>query len=133
VHPLHPTGELVSGVRSNSMTNEIENGHDLMARSMSSRAEGFSSDERSPVSSPSTFARMARRRILAERVFGSSETNFTWAGLKAFPSSSVMAFMTSAVNSGVRSVSGDTMQKHQTVSPLTGSGTPTAAHSTTEG
>ena len=44
----------------------------------------------SPGSSPSTFARMARRRIFAERVFGSSSTNLIDDGLKALPSSSAI-------------------------------------------
>ena len=42
------------------------------ARSISSSASGFSSDDRSPGSRPSAFARTARRMILALRVFGSA-------------------------------------------------------------
>src|SRR5262249_38085932 len=46
--------------------------HQATAASIASSASGFSSDERSPGSDPSAFARTARRTIFAERVLGSA-------------------------------------------------------------
>ena len=55
-----------------------------------SSAPGFSSDDRSPGSSPSAAARTARRTILAVRVLGSASTNRTSAGANAFPSTELI-------------------------------------------
>ena len=45
----------------------------------------------SPGSSPSAFARTARRTIFALLVFGSAETNSTRSGVNAFPSTAATA------------------------------------------
>jgi hypothetical protein len=52
---------------------------------MSSRASGFSTEERSPGSFPKALARTARRTIFALRVFGRAETKTTRSGLNARP------------------------------------------------
>src|SRR6185312_9740521 len=57
------------------------------AAEMSASASGFSTDERSPGSRPSTVARTARRTIFADRVFGKAGTKTTRSGANAFPSS----------------------------------------------
>jgi hypothetical protein len=52
---------------------------------IASIAVGFSRLDRSPGSSPVTVARIARRRIFAERVLGSSGTTTTFDGRNALP------------------------------------------------
>src|SRR3954447_22627180 len=98
---------------------------------ISSNASGFSNDERSPGSFPSTRARTARRTIFALRVFGSAETNTIRSGLNALPSSSVTAREISSAHAGVPSLSGRSTQKIHATSPLTSCGTPIAAASAT--
>ncbi len=52
---------------------------------MSSSASGFSTEDMSPGSCPSTVARTARRTIFADRVFGKEGTNTTRSGANALP------------------------------------------------
>ena len=101
------------------------------AFAISSRASGFSSDDRSPGSLPSTFARTARRTIFAERVFGSEPTNTTRSGLNALPSASATAPRDRPARRRPRP--GERTQKIHATSPFTSCGTPTAAASATPG
>ena len=96
--------------------------------SISSSDSGFSSDERSPGSSPNAFARTARRTIFALRVFGSAPTQTTRSGLNALPSSAATA---AATSSAVGLAPGLATQKSHAVSPFTSCGMPTAAASAT--
>ena len=74
-------------------------GRSQRAAAIASSDSGFSSDERSPGSVPSAFARTARRTIFAERVFGSASTKKIRSGLNAFPSSAATRAATSAASS----------------------------------
>src|SRR5439155_13739436 len=76
------------------------------AASISASASGFSSDDRSPGSAPSAFARTARLTILALRVFGSAPTNRIRSGANAFPSSAVTSARSSATSSSDGSAPG---------------------------
>ena len=105
----------------------------LTARRIPATDSGFSRLERSPGSSPIAAARIARRTILALRVFGSSSTNSTFEGANDLPRWSATTERSSAASASVRSTSGFTTTKHQIVSPLTSWGTPTAADSATAG
>src|SRR5436309_15879091 len=84
----------------------------------------------SPGSSPTATARTARRRIFAERVFGSASTSTTREGLNGRPSSLATSSDSSPASSG--SAPGATT-KHHTASPFVSSGTPTTADSATSG
>src|SRR5206468_12458603 len=95
-----------------------------------SRDLGSSRLERSPGSSPSAAARIARRTIFALRVLGSSRTNTIRAGAKDFPRWSATTRRSSSASPGSFGLS---TTKHHTCSPFIGSGTPTAADSATEG
>src|SRR4051812_38066338 len=85
----------------------------------------------SPGSSPIATARTARRRILAERVFGSASTNTIREGLKGRPSSLATSSPSAAATSSP--APSPSTQKHQIASPLVSCGTPTTADSVTAG
>src|SRR5688500_16302051 len=71
---FHPAAQLLPGVLRDRVPNQKQDRH-ASDFSMPSRALGFSREDRSPRSSPRALARIARRKILAERVLGSSSTN----------------------------------------------------------
>src|SRR6266700_1972001 len=105
---------------------------------MSSTASGFSAPDRSPGSVSSTAARIARRMILADLVFGSCPTRTTRAGANGLPTSAA----TSAVSRADTTPSSPSppppsvaparrTQKAQIASPFVASGIPTTADSAT--
>src|SRR6266508_721747 len=99
---------------------------------MASSASGFSAPDRSPGSWPRAAARIARRMIFAERVFGSWRTRWTADGANGLPScaaTSSRSWAATLPSSG----SPRATQNAHTASPFVASGTPTAAASATAG
>src|SRR5206468_1461930 len=120
---LLPRGEVGADKRSQQHTAPEQSAHD--ACRIASIDAGSSSDERSPGSTPSAVARIARRSTFALRVFGSDATNRMPAGLNALPNECT----TTAISSSRRSSDGcapgaRTTYAHSS-SPLVSFGIPT--------
>src|SRR5438874_2443674 len=101
------------------------------AAPIASSEAGFSSDERSPGSSPRYTALTTRRRILALRVRGRSGTKYTAFGRIGLPIAEAIRSRSSSASRWLGSLPLRSTTKQMSDSPLISSGTPTAADSAT--
>src|SRR5437588_1083901 len=105
--------------------------HERRASLICVSAAGSSMVVRSPGSRPSANAWMARRRVLPERVFGSSVTKCTAFGRAIAPSCRSTICITSSAE--VRFAASLSTANARGICPFRSSATPTTAHSATFG